>query len=169
MSALDEPQEEVADGEVVYAVVPYTGEALVLRELPNEQLARLLDGARDFERAELRQFKQEVQDEILRRMDREASWTVHAENGWKLSGKSPGGVEYDVDALRKVLAELLVEDRITAVAVEKAVKAKPVEYTVQKAGVNALLKLGGHVQQAIEACQVPSSKPRYVSVSREGT
>ena len=76
---------EIVDGEPVFAVVPITGEQLALRDLEDVELAGLLDDVREFEQARLRVYKRQLQDELLRRFDQRACWTIRAD-GWKVSG-----------------------------------------------------------------------------------
>ena len=157
---------EVVDAEPVIGeivAVPWTGEALALTQLTDRQLAEVLDEVREFEAARLRTFKRQVQDEALWRMDAAASWTIHTEGGFKLTGDSPARTDIDVDELRAALEDIDVPSSL----IEKAIKPKPIEYVVSRAGLNALRKLGGEVATAIAECERPSTKPRSVRVSRE--
>lgn len=167
--------EEVVDGEVVpeMSVVPYTGEVLVLADMTFAQLGAILDGARTWERAQLRDFKRSLEEEILRRMDANAAagvdgaWTVH-QDGWKVSGSSPNqGVEYDVDTLRAALEQLVADGVIEQEAIDKVIV--PDGYKVAKRPLGQLLKLGGTVRAAIEAVEQPANKTRRVSVSIEAS
>lgn len=160
MSAIDEAAEEVevVDGEVVpeTAIVPYSGEVLDLRDASDNQLAKALDEARQFEREQLRGFKRGVEQVVLDRMDANAEWTVHTEE-YTLSGDSPGLIDYDVDELRKALARLVSEGKLSEESASKAITAKT-EYTASKRGIGQLVKLGGDVAEAIRACERPRER-----------
>lgn len=149
---------------VEYALVPWTGELVALANATDEQLAELLEQAREIEQDALRQLKRAVQEEILSRMDREACWTVHA-GRVTLTGDSPNRSDWDVERLRKTLRSLTRSGAISSAAATKAVRRKVV-YEASVSGVNALLKLGGTVAERLEECRVPSSRPRGVRVSR---
>lgn len=166
--------EEVVDGEVVetgMAVVPYTGEALALPEMTEEQLAVVLDAARQFERMQMRDFKKVVQAEILGRMDRRAAsgedgaWTIHAEGGWTLQGDSPDRTEYPVDELRKALEKLAAAGLIERAAIGNVIV--PERYKVAKRKLDQLLKMGGVVKDTIEAVKQPVTRDRAVRVTKE--
>lgn len=165
--------EEVLDGEVVEptTVVPYTGEALALPDMSYEQLGKLLDNARVFERSVLSAFKQEVQDEILARMDAAAkegaagAWTVHAEGGVKLSGDSPNRTDYEVDTVRRALKQLVAEGEIKEDVIATVIV--PERYKVAKRQLTQLLKLGGRVAEVLKECEQPVTRPRRVTVTLE--
>lgn len=156
---------EVVDGEVAYEIVPWTGEALPqVKDMSTDQIADMLDQARAFERGPLGDFKQALTDEALVRLDRQAKWTAHLENGLTLSSRSPDQVEYDVPALMVALEHLVESDLISRDAADSAIREK-VTYEPAAAVVKALKKLGGQVTDAVEACERPSSKPRSVRVT----
>lgn len=164
MTAFDE-QVEVVDGEVVQmTLVPWTGEVIVLRDATNAQLAEALDEVRRFEAEQLKGLKRDLQDEILMRMDHEASWTIRLESGVTLTGDGPNRSEWDVPSLQGVLSALEDEGLVSHEAAAKGIREK-VTYEAAAAGLNALLKLGGEVRARIEACRLPSSRPRSVRVT----
>jgi hypothetical protein len=170
---VQEPSVEgIVDDETVprVAVVPYTGEAVVLADMTSAQLAQALDDARVFEQSRLRAFKRELQNEVLRRMDaaaargEQAAWTVR-EGEWKLTGESPDRTDYEVDVLRSVLeslahARLIAPDAIGEVIV-------PSGWKVAKRPLAQLTKLGGAVKDAITSCERPVTRPRNVTVTRD--
>lgn len=166
-----EPAEEVVDGEVVpeLAVVPYSGEALELADMTFDQLAAVLDAARQFEQVDMRTFKGQVQEEVLRRMDANAlegvtgAWTVHVDD-WTIQGDSPNKTEYPVDAVKRVLKALVDEGKIGQPAMDTIIV--PERYKVAKRALEQLLKLGGEVAERIKAVEQPVTR-RYVNLKRE--
>lgn len=146
---------EEVTGEVVdeVAVVPYTGEALQLKDLPDEKLAQILDEAKVFEYETLRSFKGRVQAELLRRMDEKAEWTIHVP-GYTLEGDSPERSEVDVKALQRELKALVDEGHLTQEVADKATREKK-EIVVDRRGLKAVLKLGGEVRKRLAPLEVP--------------
>ena len=142
---------------------PITGEVLTLAS-PNADLGRYLADLREFE-GRVREYKRAVTDELLARMDRSASWTVHAE-GVKLSGASPQpSEEWDGPALREALLDLVDEGVLSIEAVDAAVETV-VSYKPRKAGINALRKLGGRAAELVAEHRREVEKQRYITVSR---
>lgn len=142
--------------------LPVTGEALDLTA-PSPELARVLDDLRSFEQ-EIREAKQFISDELLARMDRDASWTLHVD-GFKIEGDSPAPrAEWNIDALRATLADLLSDGRISEDAMDAALKVE-IAYKPQARGLNALKKLGDDVEERIDACSTPVERQRRVRVS----
>jgi hypothetical protein len=142
-------------------VVPITGEVLDLATTPTDQLAAAINLTRETE-VDLRTFKRRVADELLDRMDREATWTVRL-GGFEVSGDGPGRTDIDGRRLYEELQGLVMEARITEHAAREAVKVETT-YTAVKSKVNKLRKLGGEVAEAIARCEWPSSTPRQVRV-----
>jgi len=146
------------------AVHPLTGEAVELASASTDDLAVLLDSVKDYE-SRLREVKSLVSREVLRRQDRDTSWTTRA-GGYVLKGSSPAPAEeFDALALRSELLGLVDEGALTIEAVDAAVETI-ITYKARKAGVNALRKLGGVIAQVVDRHASPVDKPRYVSVSR---
>jgi hypothetical protein len=171
--SMPEPEiDEVVTGELApaIAVVPYTGEAIVLADITDAQLAQAIDDARLFEQSRLRAFKRELQDEVLRRMDAAAAqgaqgaWTVR-DGEWKLTGDSPDRTEYDLDELRGVLQSLVHAGLISEDVVDEVIV--PSGWKVAKRPLAQLAKLGGVVKDAIKSCELPDTRPRKVTVTRE--
>ena len=151
-------------GTEITVVSPRTGEVLTLQS-PTADLGAYLADVREHESL-LRESKNYVQAEILRRMDANAEWTNHVEGGLKLTGSSPApSEEFDELALRTSLLELADEGLITQEAVDKAVEPV-VTYKARKAGINSLRKLGGRVADAISQHASEVQKTRYVRVER---
>lgn len=142
---------------------PITGEVVAL-DAPTDHLGEWLDNVRDFEGA-IREQKAAVTAELLRRMDNEATWTVHA-GPFKLTGRSPEPeTVYDAARLRAVLEQLVADDLISERAMNEACEPI-VELKPRKAGIAKLLKLGGAVRRLIEQCAEDREPTRYVRVQR---
>lgn len=160
---------EIVDAEPVFDVVPYTGEAITVRDMSDEQLAALIDDAKDFAQVQLSPFQRGLKDEALRRMDEAAArgersaWTFRA-GPWKVEGESPDRTDYDVDETKRVLLDLATRGLIDEAAVKTVIVPKG--WQVSKSGIKQLTKLGGEVKEALEACAHPSTRPRNLSVSR---
>ena len=149
------------EGKELAVTNPATGEVIDLAA-DTIELGRKLKELRALE-SELREFKALVQKAILAQMDRNASWTVNSGAG-KVTGTSPGKVDYDPEMLYQALKELLEEDRITKEAADAALGVK-VEKAVKKAGVNKLIALGGDIKEKVERCKIPPKQGRSVTVS----
>lgn len=146
-----------------HAVHPVTGEVIELDQ-PSGDLAGWLEEIRDAE-SKLRVFKRDLQDAILARMDRDASWTLR-EGDFEISGDGPGRVSYDGDELAEVLAGLVEEGLISAQAAEAACETVTT-YKPKARGINALRKLGGSVAEVIDSLAEPvPEERRRVSVKR---
>lgn len=144
-------------------VNPATGEALTLAS-PTEDLARCLADIRDFE-AQVRDVKRSLTGELLARLDKDASWTLHLP-GMKLRGDSPEPQEdWDGAGLRDALLLLVDNGDLAIEAVDAAVETT-VTYKPRKAGINKLRKLGGQVAETVEAFRQVRERDRRVSVSR---
>jgi hypothetical protein len=145
-------------------VNPATGEALSLRD-PTNVLADALTAARELE-IRLGGFKRDLQDEILRRMDHERTYTAHLPGRLKLTGDGPRKPDYDGERLYKAL-EPLVPAVISSRARDNAVETTTA-YKVKKAGINALLKVeDDRVIAAVKGAEVQNTKPRGVRVTPE--
>ncbi len=127
-----------------------------------EQLAAFTENAEHLA-AIAREAKGTVSDELLRRMDRKGRWTVR-EGEFEVKAPSPqaGTVVYDSEKLLNALIRLAGTSVIDRDALEAAVEmVYPAPYLKQhQAGINALLKLGGAVAAAVEACRVETEPPR---------
>lgn len=142
---------------------PATGEVVAL-DGPTEDLGQFLADLREHE-SMWREAKKLVTRELVARMDKSASWTLHV-NGLKLSTQSPApSEEFNGPELREALLDLVDEGVVTIEAVDAAVETV-VTYKPRKAGINALRKLGGRVVDAINAHRTETEKDRYISVGR---
>lgn len=147
----------------VQLVNPSTGELLTL-DSPTEDLGRFLADMREHESL-CREAKRAITREVVARMDKGATWTLHVE-GLKLSSQSPAPVEeFDGPALHEALQFLVDEDVIGVEALDAAVETV-ISYKPRKAGINALRKLGGRVADVVDEHRTVIDKDRYVSVSR---
>lgn len=145
-------------------VDPATGEAIELATASTDTLAEFLANTRELE-SRFREQKRAASDEILGRMDREASWTARV-GAWTLKGKSPAPVTvYDAQGLRETLDSFVDEGLVSVTAAGEAVEVVTT-LKVHARGVNALLKLGGRVAEAVRAHGSEQSPERTVSVSR---
>lgn len=149
---------------VQQVIMPVTGEVLALTE-PTDQLAAAIDEVAILQ-TQLAAAKRLIADELLERMDHEGVWTVHVP-GFTVKGNGPGAVDYDGEELARRLRRLVKAGVISQGAMTNAVERVPV-WKPKKAGINALLKLGGAITEAVEACGTPSTKPRNVSVTPTG-
>lgn len=143
-------------------VNPATGEALDLTVATN-LLGMAIEDAKAMEAA-LRSYKREIADELLRRMDRETTYTYRG-GGLKITGDGPREPDYDGDKLHEALKPHVAAGTISREASEAA--AKPT-FKPMKGGIKKLVKLGGDVAAAVKTAEVPNNKPRGVSVSPDG-
>lgn len=140
---------------------PATGEVLTLTS-PSEDLGAYLAAVKDLE-SQVRDYKRVVTDELLRRMDASADWTLHLP-GMKLSAPSPAPAEeFDELALREDLLELVDAGRLSIEAVDRAIETV-ITYKAHKAGINALRKVPG-LAEVIARHTRTVEKRRYVTVT----
>lgn len=153
----------MSDTETETAAVlnPRTGEVVDLTA-DTAELAAYLADVRQWERDFLRGCKRAVELELIRRMDRDAKYTLRA-GGLEITGDGPGRVKYEEEVLRAQLRPLVQQDIISQDAMNAAVK-EVVTYQVMARGVNALKKLGGPVAEAVAAATRLSDDPRRVQV-----
>jgi hypothetical protein len=160
----DAPAADSTTARELELVVPYSGEVVRL-DAPTDALAEIVYGIRELE-SELRSMKAILSEEVHRRMDEEARWTVEA-GRFKVSGRG-AGVTTAGPRLWKVLEDLVEAGRITRRAAEAAV-ALEVAYKVRVAGVQAVKRVGPDVAEAVAAAEIPldpSSRRLTVSVVR---
>lgn len=143
---------------------PTTGEVIDLASAPTDELAVVLDKIKAHTDA-VTDFRRDVADEMLRRMDKRGVWTVHL-GGVKVTGASPAAVEYEnIGAMWRKLRALVHAGELEEDAIDDAVTTKT-EWTVKARGINALKKLPA-ARAIIEAHERPSSKRRAVRVEVE--
>lgn len=156
--------ELVPAAEAAVVANPMTGEALEL-SASEEDLAAAFDAAKEME-SRLKEYRGQISSELLRRMDAEATWTLRA-GSYKMEGESPDRFDYDAEKLLPELTALVKAGKITPGAAHDALERPKAPLKAKKRGINALLKLGGEVKEAIERCKVPVEKSRSVSVKIE--
>jgi hypothetical protein len=157
----DQPTQTSTELEVLN---PTTGEVIDLASAPTDELAVVLDRIKSHNDA-VSDFRRDVVDEMLRRMDKRGVWTVHLA-GVKVTGQSPAAVEYeDLEAMWRKLRALVHAGELDELAVDDAVTTKT-EWTTKAKGINALKKLPA-ARAIIEAHERPSSKRRSVRVETE--
>lgn len=149
--------------ESVTLMHPQTGEILELATAENAQIAQWIDSVREWE-SNARQAKQIAAAELHKRMDQAACWTLR-DGEYEIRGESPERIDYDSEALLERLTELVESEAIAPEAADAALK-REVSYKPAKRGINALLKLGGKVADAIKACEQPVERPRRITVKR---
>lgn len=144
-------------------VHPATGEILGL-DADTADLARWLSEARELDRL-MRIEKQRVTEELLDRMDREASYTLRA-GDLEIKGDGPiVPTEYDAPALYVALQDYVEAGVITEEALERAVEPQPVTYKARAQGLKALARLGGGIVDVIDLHAQPKENfARRVSV-----
>jgi hypothetical protein len=133
-----------------------------LTDAPAEALAGFVDGTGHLAGI-TREAKQLVSDELIRRMDQSASWTLRT-GEFVASAPSPsaGTDAYDTERLLETLQRLVDEDVISPEAFSGALEfVEPAPYYKQRqAGIRALLKVSPVVREAVEACRVDMEPPR---------
>ena len=149
---------EVATREIRQLVCKPTGEIIDL-DASTGELGRQLDSIATIKR-QLDPARSAISVELLQRMDRAAKWTQE-EDGVKVSSPSPNQMVYDPVQLASTLTTLVSSGAIDEEAARDCIEMVP---KVKKAGINAVLKLGGQVEEAVKACATPSTRPRTVKV-----
>lgn len=143
---------------------PQTGELLELATAPTADLAAWLDAVRWME-GEQRDAKRQVQAEIIKRMDTDASYTLR-EGDYELSGDSPKPVEvFDVEPLAADLDDLVAEGIISADARARVI-VETVERKVALREIRKLMNLGGVVASVVERHRTEAPRERRVRVKR---
>lgn len=142
-------------------VIPSTGEALSLTQ-PTDDLAAAVDFCRDLKRQADTAIRT-IGEELLRRQDKAASWTTHTEH-FEIVGQSPApDTEWDVDALRATLTDMVEAEEIADEAFDNALEPV-VTWKVRKRGLDAIRKLNDDVRERIDACGRAVERQRRVAV-----
>lgn len=141
-----------ATGEVTLTN-PSTGDSVALSDATVDQLADYKLAVAEWQDA-AKAAQQMADGEILRRMDKQAKWTIHTPFGI-LTGRSPADVRTidDPQGLRDALLELEAQGLLSTEAVEAAISQpppKPQPLKVAVSGIDALLKIGGQVAETVE-------------------
>lgn len=151
------------DIDIINVVHPFTGESIDLTVATVDDLASFRIELKEYG-YRLRDVNKYIDQEILRRMDKKASYTIRTPD-YEMKGASPApSEEWDELALRSDLYELVDRDVIDESAADAAVETV-VTYKVRKVGVNALRKLGGIVQETVDRHCREVPKDRRVTVS----
>jgi hypothetical protein len=125
-----------------------TGEVVSLQEASTDQIAEAVWAMREQE-TQFRNWKKLAGEELLRRMDANASWTMH-EGQYDIKGDSPAPTrEADVEPLMTELKQLVWDELVSADAIHKAVETV-VTHKVKWGALDALRKLGGEVKERID-------------------
>ena len=120
-----------------YAIHPQTGEILEL-DRPTSELSGFLEWAKD-QRSRMREAEGIIGRELLERMDKRSSWTLH-DGDFTVVGKSPKPEEdYDGQELFDLLGRLHQEGKLDEEAVENAVEVG-MFFKPKKNGINQLRK-----------------------------
>lgn len=140
-----------------------TGETIALTEAPDDLLCEALAEIDD-RRRELADARRLIGDEVIARMDRQASWTMTA-GGRKITAPSSAPeVEWDAEMLHGVLNALVVDKVITMDAALRACEMR-VEYRPLARGLAALEKIPTAAER-IALCR--TSTPRASRSVRVG-
>lgn len=151
------------DTKPIQVLNPITGEVLTL-DSSTAALGQALGDIREF-KSLLDETVRAISGELHARMDQEALYTVHTP-GLELRGQSPAPVEsWDGVELRTALLELSDAGTLSIDAVDRAVETV-VTYKARKAGIVALRKLGGEVEQTIDSLCQRSERERRITVVR---
>lgn len=143
------------------------GQVVPLHEASEDLIASVLDSIKDAE-SQLREAKSLIGQEVLGRMDRSASWTLHVAGGLKMTAPSPAPVQtWDAEGLRRDLLGLVEAGAISQEACDGAV-SEVVTYDLKAhaGGIKALVKLGGVVAQTVARHQSEHERSRSVSLKR---
>lgn len=121
----------------------------------------------------IREAHAAISDELLARLDRRGKWTAEVD-GFKIEAPSPtaGTVDYDPQALREGLLELVGQGHLDVEAVDAAAEYVEPEppapfYKRHLRGIAALEKLGPEVQAVLAAHRVEvKPPPRKVKIKK---
>ena len=163
-------REDPEDGNKM-VLVPFTEGTVVFLTDGTDELAaaydRMMDGKRLIDEAQVT-----ISDELTRRLDEAVAtgqndgWTARAGN-LKISVATPaaGNLEWDVEKLTSILADLVRDGSIAQALAAEAVKYQA---KVSESGVGRLLKLRPDLKELVESAKRPRErpKPRRVKVER---
>jgi hypothetical protein len=155
----------LASTELVPSVVhPTTGEIIAL-DSSDRMLVAYLDDVAAYER-QLEEWRRIVNRELIARLDRSAKWTRQV-GPYKLTAPSPNpGLDWDGAELREALLPFVDRGELSIEALDAAVEML-VTYRPKKAGINALVKLGGDITATVMELANPKPKgDRRVRIER---
>lgn len=136
---------------------------IAAREHP-EAIADFLDRLDDAIR-QAQAIRTEVAAHLVRRMDKDATQTLHAGNFTvTVNGSSDEYEKFDADKIRAGLLGLVAQGVISEAAVDKAVRVK---YEASKAGLKSLAALRDDaIDAVIESAREVAIRPRRATVKR---
>lgn len=150
-----------------------TGELVSLADATDDQLAlaaretpeQLVDALRliDEQRRTLDAFRADLSTYLIRRMDADATQTLHTDAGTiTINGSTDEVEEFNADVLLSALEGLVSEGVLSEAAVEKAIRTKR---EASKSGINSLRALHKpEVDAALEHAVSTRWRPRRVTV-----
>lgn len=147
--------------------VPMTGEVVTLPgmdlSVSDIELIELLQLSREFRVAVVEHWETPAQNELLKRMDRNAKWTIHS-GDFTATGSSPAPIiHWDTDALARVLNDLVGEGLIDKDLAIRAVEVT-VAYKPQTGVIKAIRKLSPEIAERIDECATEEPPHRRISV-----
>lgn len=100
-----------------------TGEHIELAPATTDRLGEVIENASAV-RAGLAEVERDVSNELIARLDRDASWTWRGAGGLKISAPSPdkGTEDFPLDALEACLLKLIEDETISPDGASKAMK-----------------------------------------------
>lgn len=159
---------EVAVATGAEAINLVTGEVYAdITAISDEELGRLWVAQREA-KAEVERMADVLNDETLRRMDENATWTMHVDNLVDLTGPSPAVKSYDAEVLRTELRGLVATEVLKAEPAGAAIGLTEPKLKVMKGGLDKLLKLGTpEVTEAIARAEKPAASRRVTVKLKE--
>lgn len=157
----DPPVVVLKDGSL--GILEVSGEIVTMREASDEALGRWFAAYR---RAQdlLREAKRELDAEFVRRADFNATSHLDINGVGRITVTGPKPEEvWDTDKLQGVLKGLVAAGEISSEAAYAALE-RVVTWKPKVQGLNNLRKLGGYVQQSIDACCDRQSPVRRASL-----
>jgi len=149
-------------GQQLTVVHPATGELLDLAGQPTGQLADLLAGCRDYQQ-QVADFREQVEQEICRRMDRQNSRSAMV-GQVRLTVNAQARTEWDLERLRTVLAELVTAGELDPAAAAAVIERPVPKPLPERVNAQAARKLDGH--DAVRECSRKVPQRRTVKIER---
>lgn len=144
---------------------PRSGEEIVLADADSETLAFLRDAIRAAEEDQ-RLAKQQIDAEVIGRMDFHRKWTMHAGEYTMTAPSSDPVVEIpDPAALHSELMAFVDAGEVSIEAIDAAVE-QVITFKARKRGLDALRKGGGEIAEVIAKHEKQVMPPRRVTVKK---
>lgn len=141
----------VIDPSGALTIVELSGEMVPIQEASDVALGRWLATYKDA-RELMAEAKREIDVEFVRRCDYNATQHLDIDGIGRVTVDGPGEEEvWDTNDLRSCLRKLVAEGEISELAARAALE-KVTSWKVKALGIKNLRKLGGYVQQSIDAC-----------------